>query len=129
MSSCGGGFYAKSLTILAAIRRRPARAFISPDLGAAVAVDKSGYRFTLEEGSEAQAGDKDGCNPTGTAANLFSSYYATASPISPGSSGSRWFFTNALGTIYEARTNAFAGISSATRARRRRAAPVIIIAA
>ena len=86
-------------------------AFISPDLSAGAAADKSGYHFTLAEGSEAQAATKDGCNSTGTAANLFSSYYATASPISGGSSGSRWFFTNALGTIYEAHSNVFAGIT------------------
>jgi type IV pilus assembly protein PilA len=109
MSSCGGGFYAKSLTILGDPAPSGA-AFISPDLGAAAAVDKSGYHLTLEEGSEAQVAPKDGCNPSGTATNLFTSYYATASPIS-GGSGSRWFFTNVLGTVYEANTNAFAGIT------------------
>jgi len=110
MSSCGGGLYAKSLTILGDPAPAGA-AFISPDLSAGAAADKSGYHFTLAEGSEAQAATKDGCNSTGTAANLFSSYYATASPISGGSSGSRWFFTNALGTIYEAHSNVFAGIT------------------
>jgi prepilin-type N-terminal cleavage/methylation domain-containing protein len=110
MSSCGGGFYAKSLTILGDPAPSGA-AFISPDLSGSVTIDKSGYQVTLEEGSEAQAAPKDGCNPSGTAANLFSSYYATASPISGGSSGSRWFFTNVLGTIYQAPTNAFSGIT------------------
>jgi prepilin-type N-terminal cleavage/methylation domain-containing protein len=109
MSSCGGGFYAKSLTILADPAPAGA-AFISPDLGTAT-VDKSGYHLTMQEGSEAQAATNDGCNPSGTAANLFSSYYATNSPISSGNSGSRWFFTNVLGSIYEAHTNAFTGIT------------------
>ena len=110
MSSCGGGFYANSLTILGDPAPSGA-AFISPDLSGSVSVVKSGYRVTLEEGSDAQAATRDGCNPSGTAPNLFSSYYATASPTSPGSSGSRWFFTNSLGTIYEAHTNAFTGIT------------------
>ena len=62
MSSCGNGFYASSLLILA----DPApvgAAFISPDLGAAAVIDKSGYRLTMEEGSEATARTSDGCNP------------------------------------------------------------------
>lgn len=110
MSSCGGGFYAKSLTILADPAPAGA-AFISPDLGASAAVDKSGYHLIVAEGSEAQAASADGCNPSGTAANLFSSFYTANSPISPGNSGSRWFFTNILGTIYEANTNAFAAVT------------------
>lgn len=99
MSSCGNGYFASTLTILA----QPAPAgtgFISPDIGAADTVDKSGYRLTMAQGSEAVNAPQDGCNPSGVAANLFSSYYASNQPITPGASGSRWFWTNSLGTVY-----------------------------
>ncbi len=99
MSSCGNGFYASSLTILA--EPAPAGAgFISPDLGAADIIEKSGYRLTMAEGSEATAALQDGCNPSGTAANLFTSYYAANGPQTAGVTGSRWFFTNVLGTVF-----------------------------
>jgi type IV pilus assembly protein PilA len=99
MSSCGNGFFASTLTILA--DPAPAGAgFISPDLGSADTVDKSGYRLTMAEGSESINAPRDGCNPSGTAANLSSSYYASNQPISAGVTGSRWFFTNTLGSVF-----------------------------
>src|SRR5688572_9550199 len=52
MSSCGYLFYASTLPILG----DPAptgSAFISPDLGAAEVIDKSGFRLTMEPVSEA----------------------------------------------------------------------------
>ena len=99
MSSCGHGFYASSLTILAD-PVPTGSGFISPDLGAATIVSKSGYQLTMAEGSEAMAAIIDGCNPAGTAPNLFSSYYAANQPLSGGITGNRWFWTNALGTVY-----------------------------
>ncbi len=108
MSSCGNGYYASTLPILA--EPAPAGAgFISPDLGAAVTIDKSGYTLTMARGSEATNASRNGCNPSGTAGNLFSSYYASNQPITPGSTGVRWFYTNTLGAIYFATTNAFGG--------------------
>jgi prepilin-type N-terminal cleavage/methylation domain-containing protein len=110
MTTCGNGYYASSLTILG----DPApfgAGFISPDLSGSATVVKTGYSLTLEEGSEASAATKDGCNPSGTAANLFSSYYATNSPVAPGNTGSRWFFTNALGSIFESHADDFAAIT------------------
>jgi type IV pilus assembly protein PilA len=109
MTTCGNGFYASSLTILA----DPApvgAAFISPDLGGSAVVDKSGYRLTMGEGSEATAALRNGCNPSGVAASLFSSYYAANAPISPGQTGTRWFWTNTTGTVFTANTDVFAGI-------------------
>jgi type IV pilus assembly protein PilA len=109
MTSCGNGFYASSLTILA----DPApvgTGFISPDLGSAVIVDKSGYRLTMAEGSEADAASEDGCNPTGLAANLFSSYYASNAPIGPGQTGTRWFWTNSVGAIFTSNADDFAAV-------------------
>lgn len=106
MSTCGNGFFASSLLILGDPAPTGA-AFISPDLGGAAVVDKSGYRLTLEEGSEAMAAIRDGCNPSGTAANLFSSYVASNQPFAPGLTGTRWFWTNSLGTIYASTADDF----------------------
>jgi len=106
MSSCGNGFYASSLVILG----DPAPTgggFISPDLGIAAIIDKSGYQLTMAEGSESANATRDGCNPSGTAANLFSSYYAANQPITGGVSGTRWFWTNSLGTVYMSNTDDF----------------------
>jgi prepilin-type N-terminal cleavage/methylation domain-containing protein len=106
MTSCGGGFYASSLTVLS----DPAPtgfSFISPDLGAADTVEKSGFRLVMQPGSEAINAVKDGCNPSGAAENLFSSYYASNQPITSGLSGARWFWTNSLGTIYVSDVDAF----------------------
>ena len=98
MASCGNGFFASTLLILA----EPAptgMAFISPDLGAAISVEKSGYQLDMAEGSEATNATLNGCNPSGTAANLVSSYYASNQPLTA-LTGSRWFWTNSLGTIF-----------------------------
>ena len=98
MSTCGNGFYAQTLEILG--EPAPTGAgFISPDLGAAVIIQKSGYELTMGEGSESINATRDGCNPSGVAASLFSSYWASNQPINTGS-GSRWFWTNTLGTVY-----------------------------
>lgn len=107
-SSCGNGFYASSLPILGSA---PAGStpFVSPDLSAGASIDKSGYRLVMAQGSEATASTLNGCNPLGAAANLYTSYYATANPISINISGSRFFYTNALGSIYEATANVFGG--------------------
>jgi prepilin-type N-terminal cleavage/methylation domain-containing protein len=107
-SSCGNGFYASSLPILgdAPSGGTP---FVSPDLSAAVSIDKSGYRFTMANGAEATAAFNDGCNATGVAAALFSSYYATNNPLAANITGRRWFWTNTLGTIYSSDTDVFGG--------------------
>jgi type IV pilus assembly protein PilA len=110
MTTCGNGFYASTLQILADPAPLGA-GFISPDLGASTIIDKSGYRLTMAHGSEATAALKDGCNPSGTAANLYSSYYASNSPIIAGQSGMRWFWTNTSATIFSSPTaNAFAAV-------------------
>jgi prepilin-type N-terminal cleavage/methylation domain-containing protein len=110
MSSCGNGFYASSLLILA--DPAPVGAgFISPDLGSAASIDKSGYHLTMAQGSEAANAVKDGCNPLGTAANLYTSYYASNAPIVGGQTGNRWFWTNATGAIFASTSNDFAAIT------------------
>jgi hypothetical protein len=96
-SSCANGFYAGSFTDLQAPTTGGAP-FISPDLLVA-APTKSGYDFTLVIGSDGAAGTLDACNGV-TSAQLVSTYVARATPLSPGSSGVRYFWTSTLGTIY-----------------------------
>ena len=106
-SSCGGGFFASDLTILG--DPAPSGApFISPDLSGGLTAEKSGYTLSMAEGTDALAATRDGCNPSGVAAELFSSYYASNQPLS-GSSGSRWYWTNTLGTIYVSSADIFDG--------------------
>ncbi len=110
-SSCGNGFYASALPILgdAPTGSTP---FISPDLSAAVSVDKSGYRITMARGSEANAAALNGCNTSGVAAALFSSYYATNNPVVASITGQRYFWTNTLGTIYASTSDVFAAATT-----------------
>ncbi len=98
-STCAGGFYASGLTDLAVPPPSGGAPFISPDLGAADAVDKSGYTVTLNAASDGAAASVDACNAV-AAADLISSWYATAEPISPGSTGTRYFWIGTLGTIF-----------------------------
>jgi len=98
MSSCGHGFYATSFTILA--DPPPSMAgFISPDLGYADIVNKSGYELTMDAGTDGSPAPTNGCNPLGLASDLTSSFWIENQPHST-ATGSRWFYSNTLGAIY-----------------------------
>ncbi len=100
-STCALGFYAEQLPTLAVAPAAGGAPFISPDLGVAVAVDKSGYTVTMD-------GATDGANPVNPLAtcngfaqgDVTSSWYATAEPVSPGATGTRYFWVGTLGTIF-----------------------------
>ena len=97
-ASCGNGFYSPTLTNLGTA---PANgtAFISPDLGSAATVTKSGYSVTMASSSGVAAAAPASCN--GLAAGLVvQGYNATAAPSAGG--GTRSFGTNTTGTIYQA---------------------------
>jgi type IV pilus assembly protein PilA len=97
-ASCGGNGYAQDLGDLATAPESGGDAFISPDLNAN-AVEKSGYAFGLEEGNNSQAVLTDDATCNGT--NSFSTYHATGTPVSVGSTGNRAFASNNSGTIYQ----------------------------
>jgi prepilin-type N-terminal cleavage/methylation domain-containing protein len=103
-ASCANGMYAQTLDILGS-GPSGGSAFISPDLGSAASVTKSGYSVTMT-----------GTTATGTACNgatnLASGYHAWADPISS-ATGTRHFFTNTTGTIWQA-TSAISGTDSAS---------------
>jgi len=101
-SSCANGFYAPDLTVLGLPPLSGGAPFISPDLSAAASVDKSGYTTTMTPGTDMQNANAtmpDTCSGQG-ANTTVSTYYATSDPVTPGGTGSRYFWSNTLGTIY-----------------------------
>jgi type IV pilus assembly protein PilA len=93
-SAAGQGGYAVLLSVLAAPCAGSAQGFISPDLSADTSI-KSGYNVILDV-SATDANVALDCN--GVMSHV--SYYATAVPINPGTTGMRGFGTAAHGTIY-----------------------------
>jgi prepilin-type N-terminal cleavage/methylation domain-containing protein len=97
-SSCANGFYAMDLVILGAPPTAGGTPFISPDLIGPAPVAKSGYDVTLTGEAPAVAATIAPCN--GAVGDLGAGYFAFADPTNPGSTGTRFFWTNTLGTIY-----------------------------
>jgi type IV pilus assembly protein PilA len=107
-ASCANGMYADSLVTLGS-GPSGGSAFISPDLGSAASVSKSGYSVSMG-GTAATGGSA--CNGATT---LASGYHAWADPVST-STGTRYFGTNTTGTIWQS-TASLSGMSdSATPA-------------
>ena len=105
-ASCANGLYAQTMDILGT-GPSGGSAFISPDLGAAATNVKSGYSVSMT-----------GTVATGLACNgatsLASGFHAWADPIST-STGTRYFFTNTTGTIWQSTSSVGAsGSDSAT---------------
>ena len=113
-SSCAGGGYAIHLVDLALAPVGSTSAFISPDMRLDPTI-KSGY--TVSVALDATAGVNAAvtaiasiCNAaTATAA---SSYWAGATPVTPGSTGGRMFGTDTRGTIFYNNTAVLAGIGN-----------------
>ena len=93
-SSCASGKYAGSLDILGSGPSGGA-AFLSPDLAQAPNVTKSGYVVSLT--GTAASGGTPACNG---ATNLASGFHVWADPLSD-TTGTRHFFTNTTGTIWQ----------------------------
>ena len=93
-ASCANGLYAQGLDTLGS---GPAggSAFISPDLSSGTTVSKSGYSVSM---TGTAATGSTACNG---ATSLASGYHAWADPLST-STGTRYFFTNTTGTIWQA---------------------------
>jgi type IV pilus assembly protein PilA len=100
-SSCAAGAYAAKLDDLVLAPAGSSQGFISPDLNAN-GVTKSGYIVTMAaDGSSGVAAMSSvaPCNAT-PVADLFSSYFAKADPVTPGGTGTRYFATDTRGTIF-----------------------------
>ena len=96
-SACGQGSYAVDLTVLA---RGPmndlTNPFLSNDLTAVIAPQKSGYNYTMGPGMNAAPGPVS-CNGDMTDVT----FYGTAVPASVGGTGSRGFATSQAGAIWQ----------------------------
>jgi len=94
-ATCGNGGYASSYLVLGTPIGGAGQAFISDDLGKSATPQKGGYNFTMGAGSSG-AGPND-CQGTATIAG----YYATAAPLSYGSTGTRAFAVVRGGAIWQ----------------------------
>ena len=101
-ASCGQGGFAVTLEDLAKPPASRGRAFISADLGRSD-TEKSGYIITLTRDRSPLVGDVGTAAATcnASAGQPASSYFATAQPVTPGSTGLRYFAVDGQGTIYE----------------------------
>jgi type IV pilus assembly protein PilA len=101
-SACGNGAYATLYTTLGVPPPGGNQAFLSEDLSNnGASPQKSGYTYTLAQGMGGAAGPND-CN--GTATDV--TFYATAVPTSPASTGNRAFATSQAGAIWQDVANA-----------------------
>ncbi|HEX6463316.1 MAG TPA: prepilin-type N-terminal cleavage/methylation domain-containing protein [Vicinamibacterales bacterium] len=92
-ASCAGGRYAQALDTLGT-GPSGGSAFLSPDLAQAPSVTKSGYSVSM---TGTAATGSAACNG---ATNLGSGYHAWADPVSV-TTGSRYFFINTTGTLWQ----------------------------
>jgi prepilin-type N-terminal cleavage/methylation domain-containing protein len=100
-SSCGNGFYSPTLLVLGTAPITGGTPFISPDLGVSASpVTKSGYSVVMVGPVAVPAATLPACNGA-AAATLASGFYANADPLSAGSTGTRYFWTNTLGTVFQ----------------------------
>ena len=107
MTNCAAGSgYANTLVILGTPPTSGGQPFISPDLGIAGTVTKSGYDITY-------AGP-GGVNVTACngATSASPTYFAAAAPVSTGTSGTRFFGTSESQTVFQ-HTAAITAVSNA----------------
>jgi prepilin-type N-terminal cleavage/methylation domain-containing protein len=95
-SSAAAGGYAVTLVTLATPCNSVGQGFISLDLRLNPSV-KSGYTVLLAPGANGAVLAQLDCNGIPSQSN----YYASAVAVTPGSTGSRGFATNAAGTIWQ----------------------------
>jgi len=95
-SVCGRGAFASSLTVLGVPPAGSTAPFLSEDMTSAVPALRDGYSFAVGAGANAVNGPTD-CNGTAT----LTTYYASATPLTFGTTGTRSFATNPAHTIWE----------------------------
>jgi type IV pilus assembly protein PilA len=100
-ASCANGLFAQGLDTLGS-GPSGGSAFISPDLSSGTTVSKSGYSVSM---TGTAATGSTACN---NATALATGYHAWADPLST-STGTRYFFTNTTGTIWQASSSMGSG--------------------
>jgi type IV pilus assembly protein PilA len=118
-SGCGQGSYAGTLADLGKPPQAGSEGFISADLTADPS-QKSGYTITLTAGAAAPGGIT-GCNAP---SSLSQTYFASANPQVPSSTGSRCFGTNQGGTIYQSTSSPPAALAATQVGAPAAAAPI-----
>jgi type IV pilus assembly protein PilA len=98
-TTCASGAYATTLTDLALPPTAGGPPFISPDLGVATSVQKSGYVVTMDAGTDGVTWPIDACNGV-VGTSLSSTFYALASPTALGSTGTMYYWVGVSGTIF-----------------------------
>jgi prepilin-type N-terminal cleavage/methylation domain-containing protein len=95
-TNCAQGTgYATALTDLGSTPTTGGQPFISPDLGAATPIVKSGYTIDYTVSNNV-------ANATCTgAATVQANYLSTAAPVSAGTTGTRYFGTSEAQTIFQ----------------------------
>jgi type IV pilus assembly protein PilA len=98
-ATCGQGGFATDLADLVKPPAGTTTGFISPNLYAN-SVQSDGYIFVLEKSNRPDAADVllPSCN--GAAQPRATFFYTSAGPVVAGSTGVRYFATNAAGTIF-----------------------------
>jgi type IV pilus assembly protein PilA len=94
-SGAANGGYATTLVVLAAPCSGSAQGFISPDLATDPSL-KSGYTVALASATAGVDLTATDCNGQ----TVQTDYFATALPITPGTTGGRGFGSTASGTIF-----------------------------
>jgi type IV pilus assembly protein PilA len=94
-TSCANGRFAATVLGLTTPPASGGPAYLPPDLGLGFGAEKSGYAITMT--GPAAGGAAPACN----GAALVTGYVATASPISAGATGSRFFWSNTSGSVFQ----------------------------
>ena len=97
MQTCANGRYAPSLVSLGTPPPGTDTAFLSPDLTLADPLQKSGYLIQL---TGAEVLEAEAVPPACTGISPVPAYRMTADPLTPGSTGRRFFGTNTSRVIY-----------------------------
>jgi type IV pilus assembly protein PilA len=102
--SCAKGLYAVTLEDLVKPPRGDRQGFISDDLGIN-GVTKSGYVISVAKDAAPGVTDAGAAASTcnGSTRPLANSYFASAAPVTLHSTGTRYFATDARGTIFSSR--------------------------
>ena len=98
-TTCASGAYASEIMQLALPPTAGGLPFISPDLGIANTVTKSGYEVTMAAGADGVPWLNDACNGV-AGGDLSTTFYATAIPSAPGSTGTLYYWLGVAGTIF-----------------------------
>ncbi len=95
-ASCGYNTFAVSFSVLGTSPPGGTAGYLAPDLAAAEVPQKNGYLFTIGPGLGATLGPQD-CNGNVTQ----TAFYATATPVTFGTIGTKSYATNALNVVWQ----------------------------